>query len=438
MSVINDMLRDLDKRQAPEVSQTVAHAKESLIEPQTPIYKKWLVIVAVLVVTLLIVLVILFGENVSFTETSGYSSEVEGVVSKIAPQPTMPVTDSEPETTQVAQVSTAINENRPVETSLASPIKVESKLGQEPLAEAQEPKALTKVTKQAPKPEPSLTVEMKKQLPKPVAVTPRTEANKVHKQAASHVEERPISKPDLVSVRQESETAIPAQKQASSKSTKPAAQNQRQAMADNTMQVSLSPAALDLQMAEKAMKLISQRRETEAYRELYAFIGEHEEDTESRTVLASYLLQEERIAEVGDVLLNAPINTSPKLRQMKARWYAAQGEHKLAIYTLSSNLPKVEQHTDYYVLLAAYYQRLGWAKEASNTYASLLEFDDSVADWWAGLGLASDRNNERTKAIYAYQQALELKGLSTELFNFVQPRLAQLRSAQTLQTQRTQ
>ena len=194
------------------------------------------------------------------------------------------------------------------------------------------------------------------------------------------------------------------------------------------MQVTLSPIALDQEMAERALMLISKRQETQAYRELYSFIGEHEEDMESRTVLATYLLQENRLAEVGDVLLNAPLHKSPKLRQIKARWYAEQGEPKLALYTLNSDLPRIETYPEYYVLLAAYYQRYGTAEEAKETYSMLVDFDETVADWWAGLGLASDRNNEKTKAIFAYQQSLEIKGLSPQLLNFVKPRLKQLRA----------
>ena len=133
---------------------------------------------------------------------------------------------------------------------------------------------------------------------------------------------------------------------------------------------------------------------------------------------------------MGDVLLNAPLNKSPKLRQIKARWYAQQGEHKLALYTLNSDLPNVAIYPDYYVLLAAYYQRYGSAQDAKNTYSVLVQHDETIADWWAGLGLASDRNNEKEKASYAYRQALELKGLSPELLNFVQTRLAQLQVAQ--------
>ena len=142
--------------------------------------------------------------------------------------------------------------------------------------------------------------------------------------------------------------------------------------------------------------------------------------------MATYLLNENRMAEVGDVLLNAPISASPELRQIKARWYAAQGQHKLAIYTLSSDLPNVEEYPDYYVLLAAYYQRYGSALDASKAYSLLVDYNENVADWWAGLGLAADRSGQPEQAIFAYQQALELSGLSPELLNFVTPRLKQL------------
>lgn len=439
MSVINDMLRDLDKRQAPEVSDTDAKRQESLIEPATPWYKKWLIIVPVLVVLSVLVLVGFFGGDSEPKPLSTADSQpaelVNSVEHDIRQAKELSETKAEVSQTQ-ASVELAQKE--------ALPRVSEEDSTQEKLTDSAEVIDNVQMVKV-----PIVEDKLSDQRDSHIQERPKVSVG-------SHTDKKPVDqnssqpeKEELKSSENQTQQALSKAEQAPSEPVKsvkkpqPVTRNisppresvtpKRLEIEDNTMTVSLSPVALDVQMAENAMKLISQHRDAEAYRQLYAFIGAHDVDTESRTVLASYLLQEGRIAEVGDVLLNAPINESPKLRQIKARWYAAQGEQKLALYTLSSNLPALEQHTDYYVLLAAYYQRLGWTKEASETYALLLEYDDNVADWWAGLGLATDRNNEKDKAMYAYQQALELNGLSTELFNFVEPRLQQLRAHQSAQ-----
>lgn len=390
------MLRDLDKRQAPELGGIQSNQQESLIEAHTFPYSK-IAIIALLVLILSLLIYFLFAKK-----------EIV-----IAVQPEI-VSHSETE---------KIVANTSNETILRTEIKSEQLNSQ---LEKNDTHA-----KLSDKQSPSMfnhDVEAKK-----------TEIPKIIKQDEVKKKEEPkiaLAKVhEAIEIKSETTSNMPTLKVKSSVENTVIAQSMHnnESIAPKSMGVKLSPIALDQQMAERALSLISQQKETEAYRELYAFIGEHEEDLESRTVLATYLLNENRMAEVGDVLLNAPLSKSPKLRQLKARWFVQQGEHNLALYTLNSDLPDVSKHTDYYVLLAAYYQRYGTAKAAKETYSTLVNYDETVADWWAGLGLATDRNNEKEKAIYAYQQALDLKGLSSELLSFVKPRLNQLLAANTNQ-----
>ena len=59
MSVINDMLRDLDKRQAPEVSAGQTAHQDSLIESQSSPAKK-IVIIVLLILSILFLAGFLF------------------------------------------------------------------------------------------------------------------------------------------------------------------------------------------------------------------------------------------------------------------------------------------------------------------------------------------------------------------------------------------
>ena len=56
--------------------------------------------------------------------------------------------------------------------------------------------------------------------------------------------------------------------------------------------------------------------------------------------------------------------------------------------TLEESIPELTQHPDHHVMLAALYQQSGRFKDAAAVYASLIAFDDSVGNWWAGLGIA--------------------------------------------------
>ena len=194
----------------------------------------------------------------------------------------------------------------------------------------------------------------------------------------------------------------------------------------STKIIQLSPKALDQQSAEQAEALFSQGEARQAYRHLYDFIALHEMDSKSRTVLAGHLLLAKRLAEAGDILVGGKTETHPDLRQIKARWLVAKGEHKLALYTLSSNQPDISEYPAYYELMASYYQRFGYSKKALLTYSQLVQFDGSVANWWAGLAISSDQEKQWESARFAYQQAFELPGLNPKLVEFVKSRLANL------------
>lgn len=415
MSVINDMLRDLDKRQAPEVSAGQTSHQDSLIEPQSSPVKKIIIIVV-------LVLSILFLAGFLFLNKEPASLEPivtnEDAKHSIAQSNNVNVQqEALKEISQdIAQKDRTLNNidlERPIEklqknSNKGDELAVLSNLNLE------EPTVL-----ELKEVEPASSEIIKEQRNK----------NQIQQEKPADSQEIKANSKSVVASKAVIAKTVTAKtattKTEKTKPQKAVLQEQKAypEIKEKTMHVTLSPVALDQQMAERALMLISKMKDTEAYRELYTFIGEHEEDMESRTVLANYLLQENRIIELGDVLLNAPLSKSPKLRQIKARWFAEQGKYKLALYTLNSDLPRIETNSEYYVLLAAYYQRYGTAAEAKETYSRLVDYDETVADWWAGLGLASDRNNEKNKAIYAYQQSLELKGLSPELLNFVKPRL---------------
>ncbi len=422
MSVINDMLRDLNKRNAPEAGLESSAIPQSLIEPQTRPLKRYL-----LVLILLLIILAVFSAWFFVNKQQGNAPQPALEIAMPVQQDAPTITDVEkPGELNNLSASDGILQNRKSETApeeLLTPNK------QMPIAAVELPQEQ----------EPDDLQETEKSLPKAVEAAPvakpvessvmNTTARQPSQEVASTVKPAGTL---------EQKASIPAYKAAV---IKPALMDEpvtKQAeplkkvvlMPDKVLQVTPSPQALDHQMAEKALRLFASGDATRAYRELVSFIAQHDTDEESRTVLANYLLQENRIAEAGDVLLNAPIHQSPALRQLKARWYAAKGDEKMALYTLNSQLPDVQQFPDYYVLLAAYFQRFGWQKEAIKTYSQLLEYDDSKADWWAGLALAADRDNDLKQATLAYRQALALPGLAPELSQFIQGRLKQIVAAE--------
>jgi len=395
MSVINDMLRDLEQRKAPDRSELdTVPSNDSLIETQSPSVKKYLISLAVLLLAVGVGVssVLLPEQELPIQETVDQTSlaKDDSTETKIAP-----ITD------QPADKKTVHNEALP-------------KVLEKKQSVAVRPEFKKSVTTDQPKP----LVSKQKPITKkaPVAVVQQSDVVK-----KKLLKTMPVSKPISTDSSSTKTTMQSAKPKTLSKTITDKPMVRRKS--------AVSPQKRDQNMAELSRKLFNAEESKKAYRLLYEFIANYKIDQESRTVLISYLLQDERIAEAGDVIVTTQIDQSPELRQLKARWYVAQGEHNLALHALRSNLPELDGYPEYYALLAAYYQRFGFSEKAAETYASLLEYDNESANWWAGLAIALDSSKQYKEAVSAYKQALEIPDLSPELFEYIENRLSLLTAA---------
>jgi hypothetical protein len=386
MSVINDMLRDLEQRKAPDRNELDAMSlNESLIETQSSNTKKYLLLLAVL---LLVV-----GGGVSALLFGGYDIKLMPLANSSI---TAPAFEKKTITNEAVTDTESTNQTRLIpDVSTTTAAEIISPIEEQPI----EPEVISKAS-------PEKKTDVVKAQPKQLLSEREVQVSK------SEVLE---SKQSVIEKNQE-DAVQKSQPIAKTSITKPVVRRE----------TTISPQKRDQNMAEQARKMFNADESRKAYRLLYEFLANHAVDIESRTVLISYLLQDERIAEAGDVLVTTEIDQSPALRQLKARWYVTRGENNLALHTLRKNLPELDDYPEYYELLAAYYQRFGFSEKAAQTYASLLKYDDESANWWAGLAIALDTSKQYTGAVNAYKQALEMPDLSPELFEYIENRLSLL------------
>lgn len=396
MSVINDMLRDLEQRKAPERATITPADVAQLIEPQANNKRPYLMI-AVLVIFVGVV----FGAWMlqrPFEQTSSGQVEVP--------------TESADSTERIAVVE-------PEPASKNPPLSVAP-------VEMPEPAGAPE-TKQAMAASPSDQINAR-----PHAI--QTEETTKSAQASSVVVPDPGSVPMKSGLMSQTKASVRKKEPVLAESkrhkidtveqTQTPAASKLQAEADPMAKhIVLSPELQDQQNAETALALFKEGNAREAYRQLYDYVAEHEYATKSRSVLAGYLLQDGRLAEAGDVLVRAPVEQDADLRQIKARWLLASGDETMALHTLSANLPELELHPDYYALLASYYQQFGYPEKAAQTYSMLVQYDASAANWWAGLGLALDSTERFVDAAKAYRRALQLPGLNQPVLDFIRTRL---------------
>jgi len=106
-----------------------------------------------------------------------------------------------------------------------------------------------------------------------------------------------------------------------------------------------------------------------------------------------------------------------------ARIYTEQGRDPSAVDLLERIKPSVAQNSDYYALLAALYQRGAQYNKAALVYEKLLKVFPSRAVWWMGLGLSLQTTERKQDALLAYQKALAAEGLTVELKRFIKSRM---------------
>jgi len=185
-------------------------------------------------------------------------------------------------------------------------------------------------------------------------------------------------------------------------------------------------------LAEKnyqdALHLISQDQIDLAITKLENGLAQAPNYVEARTALIKLLLKkgliQEALTSANDGLALTP--DSIALIQLKARAQLQNNQLQAALTTLHQISPMLTDAPDYYALMANIQQRLGHASIAAQLYAQLLEKWPDHAIWWVGLGAALESQRQPNAAAQAYHRALTAGELSPDLQAFVQMKLAKM------------
>ena len=114
-----------------------------------------------------------------------------------------------------------------------------------------------------------------------------------------------------------------------------------------------------------------------------------------------------------------------QLARLKARLLREQDPEQ-AIRVLEEHPAPVFGKGRWHALLAALYRQTGRAGEAVPLYRELAREQSSEGRWWLGLGVALEESGESARARAAYQRALAVGGLNSELTAFLRQRIESL------------
>ncbi|MDE1515810.1 tetratricopeptide repeat protein [Vibrio sp. dsl-7] len=132
-------------------------------------------------------------------------------------------------------------------------------------------------------------------------------------------------------------------------------------------------------------------------------------------------------------LLQAGIERNPDgemLRLALAKWLSREKQEAAALVPLAY-LPS-QPSVEYLALRAGLAQKTKQNHMALQSYQQLTEQDPNNGRWWLGLAIQQERTQQWAAAQYAYQQALNKVGLSSQSHTFIHQRLQQLSRAEEM------
>ncbi len=178
----------------------------------------------------------------------------------------------------------------------------------------------------------------------------------------------------------------------------------------------------------RADQLMRQGRNTEALAGYEAALQLDAGHELARHSMVNLLLEKKRNADAERVLQDG-LTINPQqtnLAMLLARLQAEHNELPLALDTMLKSLPYAEKQPEYMAILAALMQRQNRHKEAVEYYRKALQLKPQAGVWLMGMGISLRAQQQNAEAREAFKNALESNTLSGELQTYVSQQLKEL------------
>lgn len=185
---------------------------------------------------------------------------------------------------------------------------------------------------------------------------------------------------------------------------------------------------------QSAVKLLGNGKQQAAQRSLEESLTFSPANVRARETLVALLLNAGRMSEAAGLLregLRLMPGATP-LAKLYARILVDQRDVPAAVSVLERALPSASSDVDYHALLAALYRQVGKHAQAAQAYRQILLVRPGVASWWLGLGLSLDAMGDYAQALAAFQRAQRAGGLGSEVLTYVQSRITALAPTQAV------
>lgn len=192
----------------------------------------------------------------------------------------------------------------------------------------------------------------------------------------------------------------------------------------------LTPEQETQQKYEQVLQLLEQGGSGgEVVNQLNLLLKEQPEYRPARETLALLLFKGGDLIQANQVLtvgLQQYPDYMPFI-QLQANILVKQDRVADALNLLQKTTPSIEDNPGYYAFMAALYQRQGQYMMAARLYDQLVKLHPEQSTWWMGLGIALEAADKRNAALEAYAQALAGEDLKPLVRAFVENKISQLR-----------
>ncbi len=148
----------------------------------------------------------------------------------------------------------------------------------------------------------------------------------------------------------------------------------------------------------------------------------------ARELLSGIYIKQGRWVEASE-LLREGLTYSPEhltFSKLYARALMQLNKDVQAIAVLKRYAPQMQSDPNYFALLAALYQRQNQHDEAAEVYARLVSLKPNNGVWWVGLGISLEALGRNQDALQAYGRARKTGNLRNEVARYTDNRLLAL------------
>jgi len=180
------------------------------------------------------------------------------------------------------------------------------------------------------------------------------------------------------------------------------------------------------QQYQQALTLSAAGQNHKAIQILKVLLMQYPEQLKTRESLITLLMNTGNRSEAENMInagLEQQADYTPFV-ELKARMLVDAGKNSAALRILEQSAPSLKSNPEYHAFIAAIYQRSGKYSLAAGLYKQLLAINPSNGKWWLGLGVTLEAMGNQSQALEAYANAENTGDFNPELKAYLASRLS--------------